>query len=82
MKVLAIIGAAAVAAVVWFVLEVWRIGRDIDVTPAYEPTDEELDRLFYGGEFVVGMPTWVGERGPELFVPTAGSTIRRRSLLD
>lgn len=56
MKVLAVIGAAVVASVVWFVLEVRRITRDTDVTPAYEPTDEELDRLAYGSAW--GMPTW------------------------
>lgn len=78
MRLLAVIGAAVVAAVVWFVIEVWRIARETDVTPAYEPTDEELDHLSYGGTW--GMPTYlVGEHGPELLMMPARSYI---SLLD
>jgi hypothetical protein len=61
MRLLAVIGAAVAAAVVWFVIEVWRIGRGIDVTETptpdeYEPTDEEIFHLVDDG--IVGMPTF------------------------
>jgi hypothetical protein len=65
MKVLAIVGAAVVGVVVWFVLEVRRITRETDVTPAYEPSDEELDHLAYA---VVGMPTYRSDGAYSLLI--------------
>lgn len=54
------LGLAAIgAAVVGFVLEVWRLGRDLDEEPTdtLEPDEDELDRLAY--DVPMGMPTWL-----------------------
>jgi hypothetical protein len=86
MRLLAVIGAAVVAAVVWFVIEVWRIARETDVTSAYEPTDEELDRLADNG--IVGMPTWrpisqaAIDDGIGLWSDNLSAAFRARRLLD
>lgn len=78
MRLLAVIAAGVVAAVAWFVFEVWRVSRgDVTPTPTPDVSDEEIDRLADNG--IVGMPTWgssryvVGERGPEqLWFPYGG----------
>lgn len=67
-RFLALVALLAVGIVALFVEEIWRISRDLDVTPV--PTPEPDDD-------VVGMPTFtdgyflVGEHGPELiYIPT------------